>query len=141
MFLRPISRLAPRLVLIALTLAAAPGIRPGPAAARPADGVSTLMPVPFSLTVGEGRFRIDEGLTIAPAGNLARAEAGNVRSGVTDRALKAAGRFMARLAGRTGLFFKQDYLASRDASVEARVRYTHARPGVASQYDLGADEL
>jgi hexosaminidase len=75
------------------------------------------MPVPASVTPGEGRFRIDENLAIGGQG----APAG--------RAFKGAARFMVRLAGRTGLFLKQDFLAAQTPPGERGINYRYARPG------------
>jgi len=90
---------------------------PPAAAAGPPDGVLSLMPVPAGVAAGEGRFRVDEGLTIggpAPA---------------SGRAFRAAARFMSRLAGRTGLFLRQDFLAAQDPAGDGGVRYAFERAG------------
>jgi hexosaminidase len=129
MFPRSTSPLAPRLALRALAAAVAFGLLPAAAPARPADGTLALMPIPQSVTVRDGRFRVDENLSIAPAAVLIPGDAGNVTSGAAARAFKSAGRFMSRLSGRTGLFFKQDYLATRGPSGEARIRYAYGRAG------------
>ena len=63
---RHASRPAAGLVLILVAVAMV-SLRPGPVSgAEPArtDGLLTLMPVPASVTPGEGRFRIDENLAI-----------------------------------------------------------------------------
>jgi hexosaminidase len=103
----------PVLLAIGVLLAAAPS------AAAPAsrEGVLDLMPVPESVTVGEGRFRVDENLAIG------------FRGPASDRAFKAAARFMSRLAGRTGLFLKQDFLAAQDPPSERGILYGFDRPG------------
>ena len=89
-----------------------------PAAAGPAaNGVLSLMPVPESVAVREGRFRVDEGLTVGGPGPAA------------SRAFRAAARFMSRLSGRTGLFVKQDFLAAQDPAGEGGIRYAFDRPG------------
>ncbi|OGD23881.1 MAG: hypothetical protein A2Y70_05980 [Candidatus Aminicenantes bacterium RBG_13_64_14] len=92
-------------------------MRPPAAAAASVDGVLKLMPVPASVTVREGRFQVDEMLNIAGPGPQ------------TGRAFRAAARFMSRLAGRTGLFLKQDFLLTQAPSVEGGIRYAFARPG------------
>lgn len=115
--------------LAVATIGALLGVFAPPAAAGPADGVLDLLPVPVSVAVREGRFRVDENLTIAPAESLVHASRGDVRHGVTGRAVRAAARFMSRLSGRTGLFIKQDHLVPRAASAEARIRYSHQAPG------------
>jgi hexosaminidase len=112
-FLGPFGRFALAVSAWGLIL----GTLPLPAAAGPPDGVLSLMPVPASVSVGEGRFRVDEGLTIggpAPA---------------ASRAFKAAARFMTRLSGRTGLFVKQDFLAVQDPAGEGGIRYAFERAG------------
>jgi hexosaminidase len=109
----PARRFALALSLIAFAL----GLLAPPAAARPGDGVLSLMPVPASVTVQDGRFRVDEGLTMGgPAP-------------VSSRAFRAAARFMSRLSGRTGLFLKQDFLAAQDASVQGGIHYSFDRAG------------
>ena len=62
-----------------------------PGRAQAGRGVSGLMPVPASVTVQPGRFRVDENLNVAGQGPA------------SPRAFKAAARFLARLSGRTGL--------------------------------------
>jgi hexosaminidase len=84
-------------------------------AAASVDGVLKLMPVPASVTVRDGRFRVDENLTIFPT------YTGDPKGAVTSRAFRAAARFMSRLAGRTGLFLKQDFLAFQKPSGEGGV--------------------
>ncbi len=115
--------------LAVTTVGALLGICALPATEGPADGVMSLLPVPESVTVREGRFRVDENVTIAPAESSAHSSVGDVRHGVTGRAVRAAARFMARLSGRTGLFVKQDYLAARTTTAEARIRYSLTAPG------------
>ena len=105
------------LTLMALGFGVGLGTRPADASARPADVVLKLLPVPESVTVRAGRFPIGEGLVIggpAPA---------------SSRAFKAAARFMSRLAGRTGLFIKQDFLAAQDGSGECGIRYAYEKAG------------
>jgi len=68
-----------------------------PAIAQDGPGTLNLMPVPFKLALTGGKLRLNENFTMGALG-----EAG-------PRAKKAAARFIDRLAGRTGLFFKQDY--------------------------------
>jgi hexosaminidase len=99
-----------------------------PAAAGPADGVLSLMPLPESVILGEGKLRVDVDLTIAPAPAAGSQGAG--RAGVSDRAFGAAARFMARLAGRTGLFLEQDFLIQGTLDEGSVIRYSHGRPGV-----------
>jgi hexosaminidase len=110
---RPLGRLALAIAALGFVLAAFDL----PAAAGPADGVLGLMPVPESVTVRDGRFRVDEGLLIGGPGPVA------------SRAFQAAARFMSRLAGRTGLFLKQDFLAAQDPAGEGGIRYAYDRAG------------
>lgn len=87
------------------------------AAALENPGNLNLMPVPSKITVTEGKFRITEDLAIGAIG-----EAG-------ARSKKAAARFMERLAGRTGLFFKQDYLAELGPSGSSSFLFKYETPG------------
>jgi hexosaminidase len=94
-----------------IVLAGAPG------AAGAGSRLTDLMPVPEKAVPAEGKFRVTEALTVggdAPGG---------------DRAFKAAIRFMERLAGRTGLFLRQDFLAERLPGDKASVAFKCARPG------------
>jgi hexosaminidase len=109
--------------LTALTLALAVAVPPLAATPQRAEGLSSLMPVPASVTVSAGRFRVDESLAIC------RSNAPEAKGGPKDRTFRAAARFMSRLAGRTGLFLKQDYLASQVSSGEGGIRYSFGRPG------------
>jgi hexosaminidase len=110
---RPVAGLI--LILTTLALGTAWGA-PRPAAPQ-TDGALRLMPVPASLTAGAGRFRVDEGLAIGGPG------------GAPGRSFRAAARFMSRLAGRTGLFLKQDFLAAQAAPPEIGIHYAFERPG------------
>ena len=111
------------IILTFLTLGSVLAMRPPAAAAASVDGVLKLMPVPASVTVREGRFRIDESLTIV------HVYTGDPKGAATSRAFRAAARFMSRLAGRTGLFLKQDFLTAQTPSVEGGIRYAYARSG------------
>jgi hexosaminidase len=109
--------------LIVLALGTILWPRPAEAETASVDGVLKLMPVPESVTVRDGRFRIDESLTIVPSST------GDPKGSVTSRAHNGAARFMSRLAGRTGLFLKQDFLAQQAPSVEGSIRLAYDRPG------------
>lgn len=114
---RLLSPKLPSLIVLALSglLGALPAA--GATAVPETGALLTLMPVPASLTARDGRFRIDENLTVggpAPA---------------TGRAFKAAARFMTRLAGRTGIFLKQDWLAAQKPSGEGGIHYAFERAG------------
>jgi hexosaminidase len=115
-------------ILAATALGCFLGLFIFPASAGPADGVLGLMPRPESVTLGVGTLRVDADLTIAPAAAAGSQGAG--RAAVSDRAFGAAARFMTRLAGRTGLFIKQDFLAPGTTGEDALIRYSHGRAGV-----------
>ena len=107
-------------VLLALTILAFGGVLwtgPAPAAAQSPDGVLKLLPIPERVAVRDGRFRIDDGLVIGGPGPA------------SSRAFMAAARFMSRLAGRTGLFLKQDFLAAQSPPGEGGIRYAYERAG------------
>lgn len=71
------------------------GLCSAPAQDNPAT--LNLMPVPAKFALTGDKLRLTEDFTVGAVG-----EAG-------PRARRAAGRFMDRMSGRTGLFFKQDY--------------------------------
>jgi hexosaminidase len=106
-----------------------------PPAAASVDDVLKLMPVPASLTAREGRFRVDENFVIGGTkqeiNSFASGDStvGTQRIAPTDRAFRAAARFMSRLAGRTGLFLKQDFLAAQNPPGEGGVLYTFEKAG------------
>ena len=112
---RPFAGLVLGLAVLALSTLATARVAEAPPE-RP-DGLAGLMPVPASVTPSEGRFRVDPALTIAGPAEP------------QSRSFKAASRFMARLAGRTGLFFKQDFLKSQAPGGETGIQYTYARIG------------
>jgi len=113
---------AKSLVLVILTFLAAGTVVATPAPAS-VDGVLKLMPVPASVTVRDGRFRVDENLAIFPA------NAGDPKGAVSSRAFRAAARFMSRLAGRTGLFLKQDFLSNPNPAGEVGIFYRFDKTG------------
>jgi hexosaminidase len=88
-----------------------------PSRADSGRGAFGLMPVPEKVTVQPGLFRVDENLTISGQGPA------------SPRAFKAAARFMSRLAGRTGLFLKQDFLEAPSVSDGAAVIYRYLAIG------------
>ena len=104
-------------VLFALAIGCLLWTCPASAAAGSADGVLSLLPVPESVTAREGRFRVDESLAISGPGP------------VSGRPFKSAARFMSRLAGRTGLFVKQDFLAAQNAPGGGGILYAFGRTG------------
>ncbi|MBM3312357.1 MAG: beta-hexosaminidase, partial [Candidatus Aminicenantes bacterium] len=99
-----------------LALAAAVSLAFAAAAGGQADGL-TLMPVPSSVVLTEGKFRVTEDFSVSAVGE----------NGL--RARRAAARFMARLAGRTGLFLKQDFLSLDEGEEGASFEYRYERPG------------
>jgi hexosaminidase len=111
------------LLLLILVLGCVIAARPAAVEAQTSGGVLGLMPVPASVVVQDGRFRIDENLAIASAA------AGDPKVAAATRAFRAAARFMTRLAGRTGLFLKQDFLASQSSSGEGGILYAYERTG------------
>ncbi len=88
------------------------------ALAQPADqdAFANLMPMPERPVRAAGKFRVSESLTIGGGPKSRRADT-------------AAARFMTRLAGRTGLFLKQDFLAERLPAGRAAVDYVYERAG------------
>lgn len=84
-----------------------------------------LMPLPAKLEWKTGVFRLDEKFYV---GGEAKAD---------SRAFKAVSRFMHRLAGRTGMFFEQDFLAEQKINDLTRFFYKFERPG---QLVPGEDE-
>ncbi len=63
-----------------------------------------LMPVPAQITLTGEKFRLTDSFTLALKG-----EAG-------DRLFKGSTRALRRLAGRTGLFFPQDFITKESCS-------------------------
>ncbi len=106
------------LSLVSGTLAAMPAVTEnGAEGGGSRAGSFPLMPVPSDLSVKDGRFRVDAPLTVGG------------RSAPGHRAFKAAARFMARLAGRTGLFLEQDFLASHSVAGSPAIFYEFERLG------------
>ncbi len=119
-------------VLTFLTVGSALAMHP-PAAAS-VDGVLKLMPVPASVTVRDGRFRVDENLVIGGTKHeIIRLPSGDTTASLiiarSDRTFKAEARFMSRLAGKTGLFLKQDFLADHNPAGEGGVSYAFEKTG------------
>jgi len=88
-----------------------------PGGAQDMPGTLNLLPVPARLVQTEGAFRVTENFSIGALG-----EAG-------ARAGKEAARFMDRMAGRTGLFFKQDYRTELSSSGSAAFLFKYDRAG------------
>lgn len=90
----------------------------GVVTAFPAHADFNILPTPSSITTPSGgKYRIDAQFS-AMAGKR-----------VGDRASRAVARFMARLAGRTGLFFAQDFLSGRASVPRASLVCSHQREG------------
>lgn len=63
-----------------------------------------LMPYPQKVELGAGAFRLSKGFNVTVIGNAA------------PRLYEAATRALRRLSGRTGLFFRQDYITQKKRS-------------------------
>jgi hexosaminidase len=98
--------------------AAAGALILGSAAAIPAaDRTLDLMPAPAKLTAADGKFRVTDAFYVAGEGETGA------------RARNASARFMSRLSGRTGLFFKQDFLLSQAPGDAVSLAYACERAG------------
>ncbi len=90
----------------------------GTAASVPAaDRTRDLMPAPEKIVPADGRFRVTDAFYVAGEGEPGA------------RARNAAARFMFRLSGRTGLFFKQDFLRSQAPGGAIALAYACERTG------------
>ncbi len=118
------------LFAVAVLAVAAPAPNPGQGRPETPRGITGLMPVPEKVTPLEGKFRVDENLTIAGQG-----PSGPLPSDA--RAFKAAARFMARLAGRTGIFLKQDFLSPVRPEGRPGIVYSYSQAG---RLEPNADE-
>jgi hexosaminidase len=76
-----------------------------------------LMPYPQKVELGAGAFRLSKGFNVTVIGNAA------------PRLYEAATRALRRLSGRTGLFFRQDYITQKNAADAADLSITCKRPG------------
>jgi hexosaminidase len=90
---------------------------PGYCLDRDGDDKPVLMPYPEKVMLKEGLFRLDEKFYVG----------GETRS--DNRAYKGVSRFMSRLAGRTGLFFEQDFLGDQRISEKTKFFYRFKRTG------------
>lgn len=88
-----------------------------------------LMPMPVKITPVDGKQRVTDAFYVAGEGAPA------------TRAHKAAARFMFRLSGRTGLFFKQDFLLNQAASDQASLVYKFERVGKLEPFEDEAYNL
>jgi hexosaminidase len=82
-----------------------------------ADRTRDLMPAPAKIAAGDGKFRVTDAFYVAGEGQTGA------------RARSAAARFMFRLSGRTGLFFKQDFLQSQSPGSAVSLAYACERAG------------
>ena len=87
--------------------------------------IPALMPLPARMELKTGLFRVDEKFRVMGEDPAA------------SRAFKGAARFMSRLAGRTGLFFEQDFLLEQDKGNFKGLIYEYERIG---QLIPGEDE-
>jgi hexosaminidase len=85
----------------------------------------SLLPLPRSATLKDGRFRLTPSFTIA------------VKRDAGKRLFDAADRVLRRLSGRTGLFFPQDYVTGKILSDTAACIIDAGRKG---DVVLGEDE-
>ena len=76
-----------------------------------------LMPMPAKITPGDGKHRVTDDFYVAGDASPAA------------RAFKAASRFMFRLSGRIGLFFKQDFLLNQAGRDQASLVYKYEKAG------------
>lgn len=99
-----------------------------PAAGSAGSTNPNLMPVPSSIHLQEGKYRLSVDFTIGIE-NFNKADTGR-----TQRALR---RMFNRLAGRTGLFFKHNEIAVKPGELETGLRVRFKRTG---RIKLGEDE-
>lgn len=76
-----------------------------------------LLPVPFKISLEEGKFRLDTNFTISIHGNP------------DQRIYSAASRFLRRLSNRTGIFFSQDFISKADNSDTSQFKISCHHPG------------
>ena len=84
-----------------------------------------LMPVPKSVTQGQGKFRLERSFHL------------NVTGAPDKRIFSTATRFLARLSGRTGLFLSQGYVTEENNLSEGQLTIDVVRPG---RVELNEDE-
>ena len=84
-----------------------------------------LMPIPQSVELKSGKFRVTENFTLGVTGHPA------------DRIYGNANRFLGRLSGRTGLFVSQGFLNHQNTPKIGDLLISCKRPG---QMTLGEDE-
>ncbi|MBC7349549.1 MAG: family 20 glycosylhydrolase [Candidatus Aminicenantes bacterium] len=105
------------LIYFGLGLGLVPSIAARTVAETGAIAVPSLMPLPARLELRAEKFRVDEKFYAG----------GKDRPG--SRAFKAVARFLTRLAGRTGIFLEQDFLADQTPIVSTRLYYQYGRKG------------
>ena len=94
--------------------------------ARSAERLSlNLMPVPASVVLTRGAFRLESDFAVGVHGDAG------------GRLYRGATRMLRRLSGRTGLFFPQHFLSAENAGINAAMKIEVGRPGVV---ELGEDE-
>lgn len=84
-----------------------------------------VIPYPKEVILKDGILRIDNNLTI------------KIDSGPNSSIYSAATRFLRRLGGRTGLFFKQDFISPESNPSEGTIIIKIGKPG---KVKLGEDE-
>ncbi|PIB37390.1 hypothetical protein BFP72_04140 [Reichenbachiella sp. 5M10] len=89
------------------------------------NGLDNLMPWPKQMTVGEEKFRLDEGFDLGVVGYQ------------SERIQRAATRYIDRMTDRTGLFISQDLITAADTSSVAQLQIQVERSGAVA---LGEDE-
>lgn len=105
------------LIFVSLTLDLVPFISARTVTESGAVIRPALMPLPARVELGPEKFRVDEKFYAG----------GNDRPG--GRAFKAVVRFMTRLAGRTGIFLEQDFLADQTPAPSTSLYYRYERKG------------
>ena len=106
-----------RLQLLLLVIVASFCLHLGAAEEELKSTSLNLMPWPVKVEITNGQFRLTENFYLG----------GEVKPG--HRVFKAGARFMSRLAGRTGLFFEQDYLVTQEISNRTKFFYHFDQPG------------
>ncbi|MHB1687864.1 MAG: beta-N-acetylhexosaminidase [Ignavibacteriaceae bacterium] len=91
--------------------------------AKDADKKLNLMPLPVKVELTGGEYRLDSNFTIVIKGNPA------------ERLYPAASRMLRRLSGKTGLFFKQDYINRNSTTENPGMIISVERPGKVKLYE------
>ncbi|MDH7492526.1 MAG: family 20 glycosylhydrolase [Candidatus Saccharicenans sp.] len=105
------------LIILVLHLSLAPSLASQTATRTAMGPVPELMPLPAKVELSGEKLRIDEKFYAG----------GKDRPG--SRAFKAVARFLTRLAGRTGIFLEQDFLADQTPGPSTILYYQYERKG------------